>query len=268
MRVPSWLLFVALAWVSLAEAAEPRTLLAVFAHPDDESLIGPLLAKYGREGVRVQLVIVTEGEKGVFPHAGIPAGPELAKVRAEEARCSCQALGIDAPILLGFKDAELGRISRPPWEYLAQVERELRTLFARFRPDVSITFGPEGAYGHADHRLVGDVVTQLVQAGVEGAPAALLYPGFPKERLPKPLDRDFAVPWSPVASRFLTVRVPYGDADLAATRASLACHKSQFRSEDVESEARWTHEALGGYVYLRPWFGAAKTDDVFKVEIP
>ena len=141
-------------------------------------------------------------------------------------------------------------------------------LVAKFRPDVIITFGPEGAYGHADHRLVGDVVTQLVQAGVEGAPAALLYPGFPKERLPKPLDRDFAVPWSPVASRFLTVRVPYGDADLAATRAALACHKSQFRSEDVESETRWTHEALGGHVYLRPWFGAAKADDVFKLEIP
>ena len=132
MRVPCWLLFITLAWASLAEAAAPKTLLAVFAHPDDETLIGPLLAKYGREGVRVQLVIVTEGEKGIFPHAGIPAGPELAKVRAEEARCSCRALGISAPILLGFKDAELGRISRPPWEYLAQVERELRTLFAKF----------------------------------------------------------------------------------------------------------------------------------------
>ena len=132
MRVPCWLLFITPAWASLAEAAAPKTLLAVFAHPDDETLIGPLLAKYGREGVRVQLVIVTEGEKGIFPHAGIPAGPELAKVRAEEARCSCRALGISAPILLGFKDAELGRISRPPWEYLAQVERELRTLFAKF----------------------------------------------------------------------------------------------------------------------------------------
>ena len=147
MRVPCWLLFLVLAWASVSEAAAPKTLLAVFAHPDDETLIGPLLSKYGREGIRVQLVIVTEGEKGVFPHAGIPAGPELAKVRAEEARCSCRALGIEAPILLGFKDGELGRISRPPWEYLAQVERELRTLFAKFRPDVIITFGPRAHTG-------------------------------------------------------------------------------------------------------------------------
>jgi LmbE family N-acetylglucosaminyl deacetylase len=267
MRVPSWLLFIALAWVSLAEAAAPRTLLAVVAHPDDETLIGPLLAKYGREGIRVQLVIVTDGDQGVTPHAGIPAGPGLAKARAEEAHCSCRALGIEAPILLGFKDGELGRVSRPPWEYLGQVERELRTLFARFRPDVVITFGPEGAYGHTDHRLVGAVVTQLVQAGIDGAPVALLYPGFPKERLQQP-GTDFALPWSPTDSRFLTVRVPYGDADLAATRASLACHKSQFRSDEVESETRWTHQVLGGHVYLRPWFGAIKTDDVFKLDFP
>jgi hypothetical protein len=79
MRVPSWLLFVALAWVSLAEAAEPRTLLAVFAHPDDESLIGPLLAKYGREGVRVQLVIVTEGEKACSLTQESPRDPNWPK---------------------------------------------------------------------------------------------------------------------------------------------------------------------------------------------
>jgi LmbE family N-acetylglucosaminyl deacetylase len=253
--------------VLFSEAAETKTILAVFAHPDDETLVGPLLAASARQGVRVQLIIVTQGEKGAFPHAGIPPGPELAKVRAEEARCSCRALGIEAPILLGFSDGELGRLSRPPWGYLADVERELRTQFAKLRPDVVVTFGPEGAYGHPDHRLVGAVVTQLVQAGVEGAPVALLYPGFPKDRLSKS-GECCELPWSPTDSRFLTVRVPYTSTDLASTRAALACHKSQFRPEEVEALARWTHQVLGGRVWLRPWFGAKKADDVFKLAIP
>jgi LmbE family N-acetylglucosaminyl deacetylase len=108
-------LSVLMAAPSASPAEGPRTLLAVFAHPDDETLVAPLLAAYARRGVRVRLVVVTDGEKGTQAHAGIPAGPELAKVRAEEARCSCRALGIDPPILLGFKDGELGKQSRPPW---------------------------------------------------------------------------------------------------------------------------------------------------------
>ncbi|HYU41456.1 MAG TPA: PIG-L family deacetylase [Vicinamibacteria bacterium] len=245
---------------SATPAEGPRTLLAVFAHPDDETLVAPLLAAYARRGVRVQLAIVTDGEKGTQAHAAIPAGPELAKVRAEEARCSCRALGIAPPILLGFKDGELGKQSRPPWVPLAEVQAELAKLLARARPDAVITFGPEGAYGHPDHRLVGAVVTQLVQAGADGAPARLFYPGLPKDRLPQ---REGGIPWSPTEPRFLTVRVPYETADLAASRAALACHKSQFRAEELEPLTQFMAQVLGGRVYLRPWFGAAQADDVF-----
>jgi LmbE family N-acetylglucosaminyl deacetylase len=245
---------------SASSAEGPRTLLAVFAHPDDETLVAPLLAAYARRGVRVQLAIVTDGEKGTQAHAAIPAGPELAKVRAEEALCSCRALGIEPPILLGFKDGELGKQSRPPWGPLAEVQAELGKLLARARPDAVITFGPEGAYGHPDHRLVGAVVTQLVQAGADGAPARLFYPGLPKDRLPP---REGGIPWSPTEPRFLTVRVPFEAADLAASRAALACHKSQFRADELEPLTQFMAQVLGGRVYLRPWFGAAQADDVF-----
>ena len=253
-------LSVLMAAPSASPAEGTRNLLAVFAHPDDETLVAPLLAAYARRGVRVQLAIVTDGEKGTQAHAAIPAGPELAKVRAEEARCSCRALGIEAPILLGFKDGELGKQSRPPWGPLAEVQAELAKLLARARPDAVITFGPEGAYGHPDHRLVGAVVTQLVQAGADGAPARLFYLGLPKDRLPQ---REGGIPWSPTEPRFLTVRVPFEAADLAASRAALACHKSQFRAEELEPLTQFMAQVLGGRVYLRPWFGAAQADDVF-----
>ena len=250
---------------SASPAEATRTLLAVFAHPDDETLVAPLLAAYARRGVRVRLAVVTDGEKGTQAHAGIPAGPELAKVRAEEARCSCRALGIDPPMLLGFKDGELGTPSRPPWAPLAEVQGAVAKVLQDVRPDAVITFGPEGAYGHPDHRLVGAVVTQLVQAGADGAPGRLFYPGFPKDRLPK---REGGIPWSPTDPRFLTVRVPYDAKDMTASRAALACHKSQFRAEEMEPLAQFMDQVLGGRQYLRPWFGAAKGDDLFAVEIP
>jgi LmbE family N-acetylglucosaminyl deacetylase len=178
-------LSVLMAAPSASPAEGTRTLLAVFAHPDDETLVAPLLAAYARRGVRVQLAIVTDGEKGTQAHAGIPAGPELAKVRAEEARCSCRALGIDPPMLLGFKDGELGQRAARRGRRWPTCKAPSRRCCRQVRPDAVVTFGPEGAYGHPDHRLVGAVVTQLVQAGADGAPARLFYPGFPKDRLPK-----------------------------------------------------------------------------------
>ena len=84
----------------------PKTLVAVFAHADDEGPSGPILARYAREGARVYVVIATDGAQG-GSHTSIPRGPELARVRNEEARCSTDALRIQPPILLGFPDAQL-----------------------------------------------------------------------------------------------------------------------------------------------------------------
>ena len=82
-----------------------------------------------------------------------------------------------------------------------------------------------------------------------------------KDRLPT-LRREGDPPWSPTEPRFLTVRVPYEPVDMAATRAALACHKSQFPPEEVGPLAAFMEAVLGGRVYLRPWFGDAAGDDV------
>lgn len=243
----------------------PKTLLAVFAHPDDEAFVGPLLSRYARQGVRVHLAIVTDGARGASPRMGVPAGPEMARVRAEEARCSCRELGIEAPTLLGFADGELGRAGDPPAGYLAEVARAIRKLLARVRPDAVITWGPDGGYGHPDHRLVSAVVTQAVQAGVPGAPGRLLYTGLPADRVRR---RPGDPRWAVTDPRFLTVRVPYDPRDLAATRRAFACHESQFPPEQMEVLVSWLHETLGGRVYLRPWSGVGTADDVFSVELP
>jgi LmbE family N-acetylglucosaminyl deacetylase len=259
------LLFLGLGCAPANPDKQPKTLLAVFAHPDDEAFVGPLLSHYARQGVRIHLAIVTEAAKGGWPSAGIPAGPEMARVRAEEARCSCAELGIEPPSLLGFKDGELGRSNDPPPGYLAEVGRAIRKLVAQLRPDVIITWGPEGGYGHPDHRLVSAVVTQAVQAGAKGAPSRLLYPGLPADRVRR---RPGDPRWAVTDPRFLTVRVPYDAVDLAVTRKAFACHESQFSAERAAVIVAWLHETLDGRVYLRPWFGANTTDDVFELQLP
>src|SRR5258706_4404438 len=105
------LLLLNLGCAPTAVETQPKTILAVFAHPDDEAFVGPLLAHYARQGVRVHLAIVTEAGKGPPPRTGVPAGPEVARLRAEGARCSRRELGLEAPRLLGFKEVEPGRFN-------------------------------------------------------------------------------------------------------------------------------------------------------------
>ncbi|MEP2278471.1 PIG-L family deacetylase, partial [Maribacter sp.] len=91
----------------LQETNKGKTLMAIFAHPDDEIVISPILSKYQKQGVNVRLVIVTDGSNGVTPHANIPAGELLAKTRAEEALCVTATLNIDPPIFLEYTDGDL-----------------------------------------------------------------------------------------------------------------------------------------------------------------
>ena len=236
-----------------------RRLVAIFAHADDERIAGPLLARYAREGHQVHLVIATDGSRGVTSHAGIPAGDSLAQVRAAEARCAARALGLPSPILLGLEDGALASFAA-----LDSLEKEVRRVFAELRPDAIITFGPEGGSGHPDHRLVGAVVTEVVQEGGDGVPDALFYPSIPAER---EIDAPGAAPtYRRVRAPFLTVRVPFAPEDLEATRRAYACYTSQYLPDRIDANIRYLGQGLGGEVHLRPWNGGARGSGVFGFE--
>jgi LmbE family N-acetylglucosaminyl deacetylase len=248
-----------------APAQDDRTLLAVFAHADDEFLVMPLLARYAREGADVHLAIVTRGEKWA-PEMELSPGDEIATVRAAESRCAAQALGIHPPIQFSFDDGGLGQRVTPPWTTLAAVEEQLGALFARLQPDVVITFGPDGGYGHTEHRLVGAVVTTLMQKEVEGAPEHLLYVGIPDELLPDPLPPG-SLPYQATPMKYLTVQVPFTAEDGEAVAKAFACYKSQFPAEVLQAGPMMAHYVFWqGKVYLRPWFGVVRGGDVFALE--
>jgi LmbE family N-acetylglucosaminyl deacetylase len=223
-----------------------RNLVAVFAHPDDERIVGPLLARYAREGHDVHLVIATDGRLGVREHAGVPAGDSLAIVRAEEARCAAEELGIHPPILVGLEDAGLASFAS-----LGRLREELRRVFRDVKPDAIITFGPEGGTGHPDHRLVGVVVTEVVQSGGAGIPQALYYPSLPAERM---RDAPAAQPEvTPIPQKHLPVAVPFAPDDLEAARRAFACHHTQYTRAEMDAIMRYLEHGFDGAVHVRPW---------------
>jgi LmbE family N-acetylglucosaminyl deacetylase len=128
--------------------------LAVFAHPDDETLCaGGTLAKYASAGADVRVVSLTRGGAGQIRDAGAATRATLPAVRERELHAAGKHLGLTETRCLDYPDGELARVDR-------QILVELATgMLGEFDPDVVITFGPDGFSGHPDHIAVGAAVT-------------------------------------------------------------------------------------------------------------
>src|SRR5690349_21573282 len=142
-------------------------LMAILAHPDDESLgVGGVLSKYSAEGIDVSLLTATRGERGRF-HGHRPGEPphpgpdELGRIREGELREAARVLGVGDLALLDYKDQDLDRA--PAGEAIALIAGHLR----RVRPHVVVTFGPDGAYGHPDHIAISQFTTAAIVAAAD-----------------------------------------------------------------------------------------------------
>ncbi len=118
------------------------TLLAVFAHPDDEAYgVGGTLAKYAAEGCDVHLATATRGEAGQIA-PGVDASPAtLPDVREHELRCACRSYGIHPPHLLGYMDGQLTIVHQ------GQAVGRLVRLLCRVRPQVVVTLALTASMG-------------------------------------------------------------------------------------------------------------------------
>jgi LmbE family N-acetylglucosaminyl deacetylase len=141
-------------------APRPLKLMAVLAHPDDESLgIGGTLAKYASEGVETYLVTATRGERGRFGESVEKPPPEIVgRVREAELREAATVLGVREVNFLEYCDGDLDQVNVT--EAVARIADYLR----RVKPHVVITFGPEGGYGHPDHIAISQLATAAVVA--------------------------------------------------------------------------------------------------------
>ena len=239
-----------------APAQSQQPILAVFAHPDDERVIGPLLSRLAREGRETHLVIATDGSQGVRDFAHIPAGAPLAAARAKEAQCAADRLGVRKLHIIGLPDGGLAS-----FESLGKLRAALAAIVDSVKPAAIITFGPEGGTGHPDHRLVGDVMTQVVQGDARYAGIDLLYASLPSERLKTAPPAEPTV--NGMAESLLTVRVPFEPRDLVAGREEFACHRTQYAPEEMAAVNAYLAHAWNGTVWLRPWRGTLRDAKLF-----
>jgi LmbE family N-acetylglucosaminyl deacetylase len=135
--------------------ADLLKLLAVFPHPDDETLgMGSTLARYAAEGVEVHLVCATRGERGWFDSEGPDPGlQELGRIREAELRSAAENLGIRKVNFLDYIDGDVDQAD--PEEIIGRIVGHIR----RIRPQVVVTFAPDGAYGHPDHIALSQFTT-------------------------------------------------------------------------------------------------------------
>lgn len=125
----------------------------VFPHPDDECLtVSGLVHSLKKSGTETTLILLTLGERGT-PTADFKEG--LKAVRRKEAQTSAQILGIDHLVLKDFGDGKLT-------EKKQVVKRFLNTHWTAEQPDLIVTYDLTGVYGHPDHIVCSEVVTELV----------------------------------------------------------------------------------------------------------
>jgi LmbE family N-acetylglucosaminyl deacetylase len=204
-------------------AGGPPALLAVFAHPDDETFRpGGTLALLAQRGVNVHVLTLTHGEAGSCGEPPLCTLDKLPGVREHELRCACAALGIQTPIMLDYPDGHLAEAD--PERVIA----EILAIVRQVRPQVLLSFGPDGLSGHPDHILVGQWTSKAFCR--EEAAAAFYTVAVPQSLATQlEMKRVHPVPDETIA---LSVDVSsVWETKLAAMR----CHATQWSSSPMLS---------------------------------
>jgi LmbE family N-acetylglucosaminyl deacetylase len=198
-----------------------NSLLAVFAHPDDETFRpGGTFVLLARRGVKVHILTLTHGEAGSCGEPAICTPGNLPGVRERELGSACAILGIQPPILWAYPDGHLAELE-PEW-----MSAKILAVVRLIRPQVLLSFGPDGLSGHSDHITVGQWAAEAFRR-VEGV--AALY--------------TVAVPQSLAAQLGMKQIHPVPDDEIALTVdvssvwetkvAAMHCHATQISSSPI-----------------------------------
>jgi N-acetyl-1-D-myo-inositol-2-amino-2-deoxy-alpha-D-glucopyranoside deacetylase len=222
-------------------ATSSGNILAIFAHPDDESFFcAGTLAKYAEAGHDVYLICATSGEEGeiLHPAVSVPADSKrevLGKLRQAELQDACKALGIHPPIFLGYNDsgfpltAALANPQAFAHKDVFNIASQLVALFDKIKPSVVITFDPYGMYGHIDHIIIHRAATAafwLTDHSKSPAPKRLYYP---VRNHPDDLEEPIA-PFLNMSRASLAATIDVR-AQATKIRAALSAHRSQVGPE-------------------------------------
>jgi len=164
----------------------PRGLLAIFAHPDDETFgAGGVMALAAAAGVPTWIVCATDGDQG-----GVEGARELdPELRRGELRCAMTALGVAEPIFLGYGDSGMEGWARPAGCLVLADEEEvierLVSVIRDLRPATVVTFDPGGIYGHPDHVVISARASEAFRraAAEPGGPTTLYHQALARSDL-------------------------------------------------------------------------------------
>jgi len=151
-----------------------KRLLGVFAHPDDEGLIGGALLHYNSLGVETGLVYATRGEVGEIPDPVLATPENLGQVREGEMRAAAEVLGVRHLWFLDYRDSGMAGTpaNADPRALInagaANVIGDLVAIIRAFRPQVLITFDETGGFGHPDHIAVYRNAVGAFHAAADG----------------------------------------------------------------------------------------------------
>ncbi len=240
------------------------TLLAVHAHPDDESTsMGGTYARYSDQGVRTVLVTCTDGEVGEMldpDRDPADAQARMGEIRRAELECAVQVLGIHQLVWLGYRDSGMAGTpdNEDPRSFyrsdFGEATRRLVEIVRQERPQVLVSYNEDGGYGHPDHVLAHRItVAAFDQAGdpkrfpeldlAPWQPSKLYYTAWSRARmqravqlfaelgLPNPFeDRDLETLGTP--DEAITTRIEVADW-LERKRAAWRCHRSQITEDFI-----------------------------------
>jgi LmbE family N-acetylglucosaminyl deacetylase len=209
-----------------------RLVLAVFAHPDDESLTcGGTLARLAQQGMQVVVMSASHGERGT--RLGPVRDDMLGRVRARELRAAAETLGISALIIGDHPDGNL------QWAHVSELHAELVTFMRHHAPAAVITFGNDGLYWHQDHIGIHERTTSAVRSLGDDAPPlyyVTMARGVMTELVRAARERGWAAPakgfWSLAPEAFglhaepPTISVDVSDC-VPRKLAAILCHASQ-----------------------------------------
>ena len=133
-------------------------LLGIFAHPDDETFCaGGTFARHAEQGAEIMVVSATRGQAGQIRDPAVGNRRTIAAVREAELRLACERLGVTNARCLDYADGTLADAGS------SVLVDEIAEVICEFRPDVVITFGPDGGYGHPDHVAISAMTTAACQ---------------------------------------------------------------------------------------------------------
>lgn len=247
----------------------PKTILAVLAHPDDESFgLGGTLALYARKGFDTYYVCATRGEAGTLDPKYLDGFKDTAELRTNELMRAAKILGLKGVFFLGYRDSGMpgteenkhpeAQINHSLDEVAGKVVKYIREL----KPEIVITFDPIGGYKHPDHIHIhnatvlafekADDATFHPEAGSPFKPRALYFQVFSRRLL------RWSVRLMPLFGKDPTkfgVNQDVNLKELAEVDFPVHARIDIAPVAEIKREAGYQHASQGGSQMRRGWMG-------------